>query len=58
MAKTATKKKTAKKRATTYDKPVTFNGTFEDMIAISTTGAGVKKYKLKNQNNGKVREEN
>lgn len=42
MAK-AVKKKAGKKRATTYEKPVTFNGTFEDMIAISTTGAGVKK---------------
>jgi hypothetical protein len=43
MAKSITKKKAAKKRAKTYDKPVTFNGSFEDMIAISTTGAGAKK---------------
>ena len=46
MAKTA-KKKTAKKRASTYEKPVKFNGTFEDMIAISTTGAGIKKKETK-----------
>ena len=32
-----------KKRAANYDPHVTFNGTFEDMIAISTTGAGAKK---------------
>ena len=36
-------KKAAKKRATTYEKPVTFNGTFEEMLKISATGAGVKK---------------
>ena len=42
MAK-AVKKKAVKKRASTYEKPVEFNGTFEDMIAISITGAGVKK---------------
>ena len=42
MAK-AVKTKTPKKRAATYDKPVVFKGTFEQMIAISTTGAGVKK---------------
>ena len=36
-------KKKAKKRATKYEKPVTFSGTFEDMIAISVTGAGAKK---------------
>jgi hypothetical protein len=47
MAKAAKKKKTAKKRASTYDKPVTFNGTFEQMIAISTTGAGAKKKSTK-----------
>ena len=52
MAKTkhdTVKKAAPKKRATTYEKPVTFNGTFEDMILISTTGAGVKK-KIENQN--------
>lgn len=43
----AVKKKAPKKRATTYEKPVTFNGTFEGMIAISTTGAGVKNKSLK-----------
>jgi hypothetical protein len=42
MAK-AVKKKPTKKRASTYEKPVKFEGTFEDMIAISTTGAGTKK---------------
>jgi len=42
MAK-AVKKKAPKKRAATYEPPVKFEGTFEDMIAISTTGAGVKK---------------
>ncbi|MCK9401961.1 MAG: hypothetical protein M0Q26_01045 [Chitinophagaceae bacterium] len=36
-------KKKGKKRATKYEKPLTFNGSFEDMIAISITGAGVKK---------------
>jgi hypothetical protein len=44
------KKKASKKRASTYDKPVTFNGTFEQMIAISTTGAGTKKNKPKTNN--------
>ena len=42
MAKAA-KKKPSKKRASTYEPKVKFNGTFEDMIAISTTGAGTKK---------------
>lgn len=42
MAK-ATKKKATKKRAATYEQPVKFEGTFEDMVAISTTGAGTKK---------------
>lgn len=42
MAK-AVKKKAPKKRAATYEKPVKFAGTFDDMVAISTTGAGVKK---------------
>ena len=41
MAK-AVKKKAPKKRAATYEPPVKFAGTFEDMIAISTTGAGAK----------------
>ncbi len=39
--KTAIKKKASKKRASTYEPKVKFNGTFEEMIAISTTGAGV-----------------
>ena len=39
---TATKK-APKKRAAKYEKPVTFDGTFDYMIAISITGAGVKK---------------
>lgn len=43
MAKEVKKKSSPKKRASTYEPPVTFNGTFEDMIAISTTGAGAKK---------------
>lgn len=42
MAKSA-KKKVSKKRTHTYEPKVKFNGTFEDMIAISTTGAGTKK---------------
>lgn len=36
------KKKVTIKRASTYEPKVKFNGTFEEMIAISTTGAGVK----------------
>jgi hypothetical protein len=41
MTKAAKKK--IKKRASTYEPKVKFTGTFEDMIAISTTGAGTKK---------------
>jgi len=41
MAK-AVKKKASKKRASTYEPKVKFEGTFEDMIAISATGAGTK----------------
>ena len=48
MAK-AVKKKAAKKRAATYEPKVKFNGTFEDMIAISITGAGAKKTTTKKQ---------
>ena len=48
MAK-ATKKKASKKRASTYEPKVKFNGTFEDMIAISATGAGVKKKENKKE---------
>jgi len=42
MAK-AVKKKPTKKRAEHYDPKVKFDGTFEQMIAISLTGAGSKK---------------
>ncbi len=38
----AVKKKTTKKRASTYEPKVKFSGTFEDLIAISVTGAGAK----------------
>lgn len=41
------KKKEPKPRATTYEPKVKFEGTFEDMIAISVTGAGVKKKETK-----------
>jgi hypothetical protein len=41
------KKKSSKKRASTYEAKIKFNGTFEDMIAISTTGAGAKKVEKK-----------
>jgi hypothetical protein len=44
------KKKEPKPRATTYEPKVKFNGTFEDMIAISTTGAGVVKKVAKLEN--------
>lgn len=47
MAKTSKKK--GKKRAKTYEKPIIFNGTFGDMIAISATGAGAKKQSTKKQ---------
>lgn len=42
MAK-ALKNKAAKKRANKYEQKVTFSGSFEDMVAISATGAGAKK---------------
>jgi hypothetical protein len=42
MAK-AVKKKAAKKRAEKYEPKLKFNGTFEQMVAISATGAGAKK---------------
>jgi hypothetical protein len=48
MAKVV-KKKSPKKRATKYDPPVMFNGTFEEMIAISTTGAGAKRVRGKKE---------
>ena len=34
-------KKAKKKRAKTYEPKVKFNGTLEDMLKISATGAGV-----------------
>ena len=43
--KKTAKKKPSKKRASNYEPKVKFNGTFEEMIGISTTGAGVKKKK-------------
>lgn len=36
-------KKPSKPRASTYEPKVKFTGSFEDMVKISTTGAGVKK---------------
>ena len=39
----AVKKKTEKNRASTYEPKVKFEGTFEQIIAISRTGAGTKK---------------
>ena len=45
VKKKAVPKKAAKKRAATYEPKVKFDGTFEEMIAISTTGAGTKKKK-------------
>lgn len=41
MAKAA-KKKVTKLRAKKYEEKVTFDGTFEQMIGISITGAGAK----------------
>lgn len=43
MAKEIKSNKPTKKREPKYEPKVTFNGTFEQMIAISTTGAGTKK---------------
>lgn len=43
MAKAINKKKKSKKRASSYEPKVIFKGSFEEMIAISTTGAGTKK---------------
>lgn len=41
-SKTPPPKKAQRKRAATYEKPVKFEGTFEDMVIVSTTGAGAK----------------
>jgi hypothetical protein len=43
----AVKKKAPKKRAEKYDEKVTVTGSFEDMVKISTTGAGLKKRRKK-----------
>jgi len=48
----ANAKKAAKKRADHYEEEAKFDGTFEQMIAISTTGAGAKKKEGKKENNG------
>ena len=40
------KKKEPKSRAAKYEPKVKFEDTFEDMITISTTGAGVKKKEI------------
>lgn len=45
MAK-AVKKKAPTNRAEQYEPKVKFEGSFEDMIAISLTGAGAKKKKV------------
>lgn len=37
------KKKEAKVRPSNYEPKIKFKGTFEQLIAISTTGAGIKK---------------
>jgi uncharacterized protein YueI len=37
------KKKAPKKRASKYEEKVKFDGTFEELIALSITGAGTKK---------------
>lgn len=43
MSKPLKKKTSPKKRASKYEPKVKFNGSFEDMVNISLTGAGVKK---------------
>ena len=45
MAKAA-KKKATKPRADHYEPKVKFDGSFEDMIGISLTGAGATKKKV------------
>ncbi|MBX3240173.1 MAG: hypothetical protein KIT80_03040 [Chitinophagaceae bacterium] len=45
MAKAA--KKAPKKRAKNYEPKVRFDGSFDDLVKISTTGAGVKKKEQK-----------
>ena len=46
MAK-STNIKPKKERAEKYEHKVSFNGTFEDMVNISLTGAGAKKVEKK-----------
>lgn len=46
MAKTS-KKKAPQKRAKNYEPKVKFEGAFEDIMKISTTGAGTKKKEKK-----------
>ncbi len=43
MSKSVKKPSPKKQRADKYEEKVIFNGTFKDMIKISTTGAGAKK---------------
>jgi hypothetical protein len=43
MSKPVKKAKASKPRADKYEPRVKFEGAFEDMIAISVTGAGAKK---------------
>ena len=43
------KKKEPKKRASKYEEKVKFNGSLEDLIAISLTGAGAKPKNKSNQ---------
>lgn len=57
MAKAA-KKKTPKERATKYEEPVKFNGTFEDMIAISVTGAGARKTPYNGEGKTRTKKDN
>lgn len=45
MAKATKKTKPKKERAETYEPKVKFNGTFEDMVKISTIGVGAKQEK-------------
>lgn len=43
MAKAVKVEKPSKARAKKYEEKVVFNGTFQEMINISITGAGAKK---------------
>ncbi|MEJ7677025.1 MAG: hypothetical protein WKG06_03945 [Segetibacter sp.] len=46
-------KKPKKERAEKYEEKVSFDGTFEDIIKISTTGAGAQKIRLKKSDKNK-----